>query len=170
MRTTTSVLTLLAATAIAATPAFAQQTATVTLASAVTPDSGRDSTTAEPKKSAEATAMSLLVPQIQIQHIRPNDQRGINVYESPKQDDVMFTGFKLAFGAAFAQQFQALGHTNEATSVQKVDAAGKPYNANQLIQIGHGPNNAVANLYLNAQLAQGIRVALTGYLSARHHN
>ena len=40
---------------------------------------------------------------------------------------------------------------------------------NQLITIGHGFNNAVANLYLNAQLAQGIRVAMTTYLSARHH-
>jgi hypothetical protein len=35
--------------------------------------------------------------------------------------------------------------------------------------IGHGFNNAVANLYLNAQLARGIRVAMTSYLSARHH-
>ena len=52
----------------------------------------------------------------------------------------------------------------------KTDAAtGKQYNANQLIEIGHGPNNAVANAYLNAQLTRGTRVAMTSYLSARRH-
>ncbi len=42
-------------------------------------------------------------------------------------------------------------------------------NANQLADIGFGFNNSTANLYLNAQIAKGIRVALTTYLSARHH-
>ena len=42
-------------------------------------------------------------------------------------------------------------------------------NANQLITIGHGFNNAVANLNVNAQIAPGIRIAMTSYLSARHH-
>ena len=42
-------------------------------------------------------------------------------------------------------------------------------NQNQLIDIGNGFNNASANLYVNAQLAPGIRVALTSYLSSRHH-
>ena len=37
-------------------------------------------------------------------------------------------------------------------------------------EIGVGFNNATANLYLGAQLAPGIRVALTSYLSSRHHN
>ena len=36
--------------------------------------------------------------------------------------------------------------------------------------IGSGFNNAEANLYLDAQLARGIRVSLTSYLSSRHHN
>jgi hypothetical protein len=53
--------------------------------------------------------------------------------------------------------------------VTKTDASGRPYDANQLVAIGHGFNNAVANAYVNAQLAKGMRVALTGYLSARHH-
>ena len=43
-------------------------------------------------------------------------------------------------------------------------------NANQLADIGFGFNNSTANLGLNAQLAPGIRVALTSYLSSRHHN
>ena len=43
-------------------------------------------------------------------------------------------------------------------------------NTNQLADIGFGFNNPTANLFLNAQLAPGIRVAMTSYLSARHHN
>jgi hypothetical protein len=43
-------------------------------------------------------------------------------------------------------------------------------NANQLADIGTGFNNSTANLYLGAQLADGIRVQLTSYLSSRHHN
>jgi hypothetical protein len=102
---------------------------------------------------------------ISIQHIRPIDQRGVNVFEPPKEDTVPFKGTTLSFGAAFAQQFQALDHYNNAAPkmVNGVDQ-------NKLIQIGHGFNNAVANLYLNGQLARGIRVSMTSYLSARHHN
>ena len=48
--------------------------------------------------------------------------------------------------------------------------AGVTTDQNRLIRIGHGPNNATANLYLNGQLAKGIRVAMTTYSSARHHN
>jgi hypothetical protein len=43
-------------------------------------------------------------------------------------------------------------------------------NQNALIPIGSGFNNADANLYLNVQLARGIRVAVETYASARHHN
>ena len=43
-------------------------------------------------------------------------------------------------------------------------------NANQLTDIGFGFNNSTANVNLHAQLAPGIRVALTSYLSSRHHN
>ena len=42
--------------------------------------------------------------------------------------------------------------------------------ANQLQDIGFGFNNSTANLYLHAQLARGVRVQLTSYLSSRHHN
>jgi hypothetical protein len=102
---------------------------------------------------------------IVIQHLRPQDKRGINIFEAPKQTDIAFNGFKLDFGAAFTQQFQALNHENTAAArmVNGVDQ-------NKLMTIGNGFNNASANLFLNAQLAPGIRVALTSYLSSRHHN
>jgi hypothetical protein len=102
-------------------------------------------------------------PQV-IQHLRLPDQRGLNVFEPPKRDGVAFTGFRLDWGGSFTQQFQALSHENSAQAriVSGVDA-------NQLMDIGAGFNNATANLDLNAQLAPGIRVALTTYLSSRHH-
>lgn len=121
-----------------------------------------DSTTVPAAKPAAAPSN---VPPITIQRLRPADKRGINVFETPKETDVPYTGFKLGFGAAFTQQFQGLGHSNSAAA--KVTNG---VNANQLIQIGHGFNNAVANAYINVQLAKGVRVAMTSYLSARHHN
>jgi len=114
-------------------------------------------------KKAPAASVSLFRP-IEIDHIRPADQRGLNVFEPPKEEQVRFDGFKLAFGGAFTQEFQGLDHKNTASPVMV-----NGVNTNQLITIGHGFNNAVANLNINAQIAPGIRVAMTSYLSARHH-
>ena len=101
---------------------------------------------------------------ITIQHFRPQDQRGVNMFESPKEPGVEYRGFRLDFGAAFASQFQALDHENTA-----LPNVVNGVNANQLIEIGNGFNNSTANLYLHAQLAEGIRVQLSSYLSSRHH-
>jgi hypothetical protein len=103
-------------------------------------------------------------PAITMQHFRAQDQRGLNVFEPPKHDNVPYTGFRLDWGAAFAQQFQSMDHSNSADP-RVVNGV----NANQLAVIGAGFNNANANLYLNAQLAPGIRLALSTYLSSRHH-
>jgi hypothetical protein len=113
-------------------------------------------------KKAPAT-VSLYRPQ-EISHIRPADQRGVNVFEPSKSDSVPFNGFALSFGGAFTQEFQGLSHQNRASAVMT-----NGVNQNQLMTIGHGFNNAVANLNINAQIAPGIRVAMTSYLSARHH-
>src|SRR5687767_4338046 len=102
---------------------------------------------------------------ITIQHVRPQDQRGINMFETSKEPGVEYKGFRVDFGAAFAAQFQALRHDN-AAEPNVVSGV----NANQLIEIGNGFNNSTANLYLHAQLADGIRVQLSSYLSSRHHN
>jgi hypothetical protein len=63
------------------------------------------------------------------------------VFETPKSDNVPFVGIELLWGGAFTQQFQGLSHQNSAAPnvVAGVDA-------NKLITIGHGFNNAVANL------------------------
>ena len=102
---------------------------------------------------------------ITIQHVRPQDQRGINMFETSKDPGVEYKGFRVDFGAAFAAQFQGLRHEN-AAQPNVVNGV----NANQLIEIGNGFNNSTANLILHAQLADGIRVQLTSYLSSRHHN
>jgi hypothetical protein len=145
--------TAIAGTVVAQTPDNGGKSSSSATAAART-----DTTT--PQK---ATKVSLFRP-LEIAHIRPADKRGVNVFESPKEDDVPFTGFALSFGGAFNQEFQGLDHQNSATPVV---VAG--VNANQLITVGHGFNNAVANLNINAQIAPGIRIAMTSYLSARHH-
>jgi len=127
--------------------------------------SGGSSSTpsADSATKAAPQKVSLYRP-MDISHIRPADKRGVNVFEAPKDDSVPFTGFALSFGGAFNQEFQGLSHQNAAAPVL---VSG--INQNQLITVGHGFNNAVANLNVNAQLAPGIRVAMTSYLSARHH-
>ena len=40
-----------------------------------------------------------------IQNFRYYDQRGVNVFETPK-DNVTFQGFRVRFGAGFTQQYQ----------------------------------------------------------------
>lgn len=117
-------------------------------------------------------------PPLDAQYYRPQDQRGINIFETTKEAGAPYTGFKLAWGAAFTQQFQGLTHENTADDVAVPAVAPTPGNAgtaanpnrNRLMPIGNGFNNATANLYMHAQLAQGIRVQLTTYLSSRHHN
>ena len=124
-----------------------------------------ESTGASENPSAvEATERARSVP-IQIGYFKPHDARALNVFEAPKQEGVPYDGFAIQWGAAFTQQFQALRHENTATPnvVGGVDV-------NSLIGIGSGFNNADANLYMDAQLARGIRVALTSYLSSRHHS
>ena len=113
-----------------------------------------------------------------IQYLRPQDKRGLNLFETPKVAGAEYRGFALQWGAAFTQQFQALSHENTADSVAVAAVAPTPGNAgsaaianrNRLMKIGNGFNNATANMYLHAQLAPGVRVQLTSYLSARRHN
>jgi len=165
MKAMNALFVLSAAALMSAAPAMAQQDSNGKGPNA----DGKGSTpaaapAASPKTSEDNTATATM-PAIEIQYFRPQDQRGLNVFEAPKHAGVAYEGFKLNLGAAFTQQFQALKHSNKADPkiVNNVDA-------NELIKIGNGFNNATANLYVNAQLARGVRVALTSYLSSRHHN
>jgi hypothetical protein len=152
----------------AATPALAQE-ASVTVASSDTVSKPAATapapTDSQPDKKSATKPIRYYTPSIEIQHIRPLDARGLNIFESPKEPGAKYEGFKLAWGGAFAQQFQNLTHENSAAP-KMVNGV----NQNSLVPIGSGFNNANANLYLNAQLARGIRVAVEGYASSRHHN
>ena len=158
MRTPASLSTLLAF-ALMAAPAMAQSGGGDTN----TAPEAQASDTVEKAPSVKSVLSTL--KKIEVQNYRPVDQRGINVFEAPKNDGSQYKGFALMWGASFTQQYQGLNHENRATP----NVVGG-VNQNQLIEIGGGFNNANANLYLDAQLAKGIRVALTSYLSSRHHN
>jgi len=59
-------------------------------------------------------AGSAVAQQAAIQYWRPYDQRGINVFETSKNDSVVYDGLKVRFGAGFTQGFQSLEHSNSA--------------------------------------------------------
>jgi hypothetical protein len=160
-RTLRSALAMLALLALAA-PAAAQQGSEGS-ASPAEP-TAVPAPTAEEAAAAAESAWKKGRP-ITMQYYRALDKRGINVFETTKEPGAEFSGFKLDFGAAFTSQIQNLSHRNTAAP-NVVNGV----NANQLADIGFGFNNSTANLALNAQLGPGMRVALTSYLSSRHHN
>jgi hypothetical protein len=160
--------TALTALLAVAAPATARQTndkiarAPEPTATAATADA------TDKEKAAEAAAAEASWKKgrpMTIQYLRPQDKRGINVFETTKEPGAEFKGFRLDFGAAFTSQLQNLSHSTKALPniVNGTDA-------NKLQSIGFGFNNSTANAVLHAQLAPGIRVQLTSYLSARHHN
>jgi hypothetical protein len=169
MRSTLRIAGALSALLIIAGPASAQQPPPAETPTATAPAEPK-AAPAEPPAAAPADApvppeSILKERKIAMQHFRPLDRRGINMFETPKEPGVEYTGFKLDWNAAFTSQVQSLTHRNTAAA----NVVGG-VNANQLADIGFGFNNSTANLYLNAQLAKGIRVQLTTYLSSRHHN
>ena len=94
----------------------------------------------------------------------PYDQRGINKFETSKAaDTIPYEGLRIRFGAGFTQQFQNLKHEN--TALNNTGAG-----ANRLYPVAPGFMTAQANLFTDVQLADGIRLNLTTYLSTRRHN
>ena len=111
----------------------------------------------------------MLVTYAQIDNWRPYDQTGINIFEPEKKTDTEFEKLKVRFGGAFAQQFQGLSHSNNA-DYKPIMYRGNEVDGNQLYDIAPGFNMATANLYIDAQLADGIRLGLESYMSSRHHS
>jgi hypothetical protein len=97
-----------------------------------------------------------------LQYFRPPGQAGLNMFEVPKQpyapssgiEVAPFEGLKVHVGGDFAIQFQGLSQDNDAENL--VDLA---------------PNFALptANLNLDVQIYDGMRMNLRTYLSSRHH-
>ncbi|HWL39530.1 MAG TPA: hypothetical protein VNO75_04765, partial [Gemmatimonadaceae bacterium] len=162
------VLGAVIATAAFAPRSSAQETVVAVGGAETLPaDTAVQTATVKPVKDLKSFLST--APGIEMQNYRPEDKRGINVFEAPKNEPVEYAGFKLQWGAAFTQQFQGLDHSTTADP-RPVTVGTVTTDANALVPIGHGPNNATANLYLNAQLAKGIRVAMTTYSSSRHHS
>lgn len=51
-----------------------------------------------------ALPVALFAQQPKIANWRAYDQSGINVFEAPKENDAVFDGLKVRFGAGFTQQ------------------------------------------------------------------
>lgn len=90
-----------------------------------------------------------------LDNYRQPDQRGINVFEAPKDSLLSFDGVQVRIGGSSTLQFQAVDHENSGGV--------------ELIEIGDNFNLATANLDLDVVLAKGIRMHLRTYLSSRHH-
>ena len=116
--------------------------------------------------------------QAPIQYFRPWDQNGINLFEPPKHDEQpAFEGLKVRFGAGITQSFQSLNHSNN--PVYLPESATNAVNKNRLFGSGTdgdtttanltGFTTAMANLNLDVQLADGIRLNVESYMSTRHH-
>jgi hypothetical protein len=104
----------------------------------------------------------------QMQYYRPNNKQGINVFETSKKDTVKFTGLKVKIGGGFTLAYQTLKASNTATPVIKTVGTATG-NVNAITPLYNGFNLPMANLIFDVQLADGIRLNLTSYLSSRHH-
>lgn len=108
--------------------------------------------------------VALLAQQPKMSNFRPYDKTGINMFETLKSDTVPFNGLAVRWGAGFTQQFQNLKHENPGA----INNTGN--GANRLYPIKNGFMTAQANLFMDVQLADGIKLNVTSYMSARHHN
>lgn len=113
---------------------------------------------------AGALPVALLAQQPKISNFRPYDKTGINMFETLKSDTVPFEGLKVRWGAGFTQQFQNLKHENPGA----INNTGT--GANRLYPLQNGFMTAQANLFMDVQLADGVKLNVTSYLSSRHHN
>ena len=98
-----------------------------------------------------------------IQNFRYYDQRGINVFETPKEDSVVYDGLKLRIGAGFTQGYQNLKHSN---GLPSSTAPTTP----KLYEMAGGFPLAQANFNIDVQLFDGISLNLVSYMSSHHHN
>ncbi|QSE96310.1 hypothetical protein [Fulvivirga lutea] len=89
-----------------------------------------------------------------LQYDRLPGQAGVNVYETSKEDTIGYDGFKVRVGGDFAMQFQSITQGNDAGNLAK---------------LGQDFNLPTANLNIDVQLEDGVKMHLRTYLSSRHH-
>src|ERR1700712_3267945 len=108
-----------------------------------------------------AALLPVCVKAQDLQFYRPDNMLGINVFETTKIDTVLFTGLKVKVGGNFEMEFQGLRNFNTATPLIKTGFTG---NVNSLEKLTNGFDLPMANLNVDAQLADGIRMNITAYL------
>ncbi|MGB3174100.1 MAG: hypothetical protein WBB12_09630, partial [Saprospiraceae bacterium] len=109
--------------------------------------------------------------QADIQYARPWNRDGINVFEPAKTaDQPKYDGFKTRIGGSFTQDFQSLTHSNTPGNNDKNLLYGVIKSESATEAPLKGFNLAMANLNLDFQIDDGIRVALENYMSSRHHS
>lgn len=106
-----------------------------------------------------ALVQTMSAQQPNIQYFRTPGQAGLNVFEVGKKGDQQaYDGLKVRVGGDFALQYQFLDHEADVNT------------GFTLVPVGNSVNLPTANLNLDAQLGNGLRVHLRTYLSSRHHN
>jgi len=113
-----------------------------------------------------ALGLNAAAQQGAMQYYRPNDKTGLNVFETTKNDSTGFQKLHVKVGGSFEETFQNLNDKNTASAMNQNGYTG---NVNSLESLTPGFDLAMANLNIDAQLADGIRVNLTTYLASRHH-
>jgi len=101
-----------------------------------------------------------------LQFYRPNNQQGINTFETSKKDTIPFSGLNVKIGGNFDMTFQSLRAHNRALPLTRDGYTG---NVNSLMKLTEGFELPMANLNVDVQLADGVRMNLTSYLATRHH-
>lgn len=96
-------------------------------------------------------------------NMNSNNKDAINTFEAPKDNSASFDGMKMKWGAAFTAQYQDIKHEND------VNYTTNPTTP-KLYDLKSGLQVPMANLYMDVQLADGIRLNVTSYMSSRHHN
>ncbi len=104
--------------------------------------------------SAIFVSVAAFAQQPSIQFYRPNSKVGNAIFEPPKKDSVSYDGLKVRVGGDFAMQFQALNQSNE---------------MDNLVDMGSDFNLPTANLNIDVQLHDGLRMHMRTYMSSRHH-
>lgn len=89
-----------------------------------------------------------------LQYYRANDKSGLNQFETSKDENTTYEGVKVRIGGDFALQFQGLNQSNTPET---------------LVELGSNFNLPTANLNVDVQLLDGVRMHLRTYLSSRHH-
>lgn len=114
---------------------------------------------------------AVMAQQPKIDNMRSYDKSGINVFEDPKDSvSTPFEGIRFKLGAGFTQQFQNLKHKNPDALNNTVGSLTPAVAGNKLKVITSGFQTAQANLFMDVQLADGIRLNVTSYMSSKHHN